>query len=198
MHYEKEHCIFSAVMLVVLLSALSVFAFDSKDEGEANISQIDKFPKNSIERYAYSKAVTNHTSFKDELKKAKNDVVPLSNDEYVTYRTKGSKATGISTNRGVLDSYIYTEAKVVVNRLTGNEARVIDFGAPYASISSYSSEWRGGFNINRVSDTSARFSTTGQFIIHGPGFTVGYSIISVTANTSAVTEVMTLSTTIKW
>lgn len=186
-------------MLVVLLSALSVFAFDSKDEGEANISQIDKFPKNSIERYAYSKAVTNHTSFKDELKKAKNDVVPLSNDEYVTYRTKGSKATGISTNRGVLDSYIYTEAKVVVNRLTGNEARVIDFGAPYASISSYSSEWRGGgFNINRVSDTSARFSTTGQFIIHGPGFTVGYSIISVTANTSAVTEVMTLSTTIKW
>lgn len=186
-------------MLVVLLSALSVFAFDSKDEGEANISQIDKFQKDSIERYAYSKAVTNHTSFKDELKKAKNDVVPLSNDEYVTYRTKGSKATGISTNRGVLDSYIYTEAKVVVNRLTGNEARVIDFGAPYASISSYSSEWRGGgFNVNRVSDTSARFSTTGQFIIHGLGFTVGYSIISVTANTGAVTEVMTLSTTIKW
>lgn len=196
---KKSIAFFSAVMLVVLLSALSVFAFDSKDEGEANISQIDKFPKNSIERYAYSKAVTNHTSFKDELKKAKNDVVPLSNDEYVTYRTKGSKATGISTNRGVLDSYIYTEAKVVVNRLTGNEARVIDFGAPYASISSYSSEWRGGgFNINRVSDTSARFSTTGQFIIHGPGFTVGYSIISVTANTSAVTEVMTFSTTIKW
>lgn len=186
-------------MLVVLLSALSVFAFDSKDEGEANISQIDKFPKNSIERYAYSKAVTNHTSFKDELKKAKTDVVPLSNDEYVTYRTKGSKATGISTNKGVLESYIYTEAKVVVNRLTGRATRVIDFGAPYASISSYSSEWRGGgFNINRVSDTSARFSTTGQFIIHGPGFTVGYSIISVTANTSAVTEVMTLSTTIKW
>lgn len=196
---KKSIAFFSAVMLVVLLSALSVFAFDSKDEGEANISQIDKFQKDSIERYAYSKAVTNHTSFKDELKKAKNDVVPLSNDEYVTYRTKGSKATGISTNRGVLDSYIYTEAKVVVNRLTGNEARVIDFGAPYASISSYSSEWRGGgYNINRVSDTSARFSTTGQFIIHGPGFTVGYSIISVTANTSAVTEVMTLSTTIKW
>lgn len=196
---KKSIAFFSAVMLVVLLSALSVFAFDSKDEGEANISQIDKFQKDSIERYAYSKAVTNHTSFKDELKKAKNDVVPLSNDEYVTYRTKGYKATGISTNRGVLDSYIYTEAKVVVNRLTGNEARVIDFGAPYASISSYSSEGRGGgFNINRVSDTSARFSTTGQFIIHGPGFTVGYSIISVTANTSAVTEVMTLSTTIKW
>lgn len=196
---KKSIAFFSAAMLVVLLSALSVFAFDSKDEGEANISQIDKFQKDSIERYAYSKAVTNHTSFKDELKKAKNDVVPLSNDEYVTYRTKGSKATGISTNRGVLDSYIYTEAKVVVNRLTGNEARVIDFGAPYASISSYSSEWRGGgFNVNRVSDTSARFSTTGQFIIHGPGFTVGYSIISVTANTGAVTEVMTLSTTIKW
>ena len=196
---KKSIAFFSAVMLVVLLSALSVFAFDSKDEGEANISQIDKFQKDSIERYAYSKAVTNHTSFKDELKKAKNDVVPLSNDEYVTYRTKGSKATGISTNKGVLESYIYTEAKVVVNRLTGNEARVIDFGAPYASISSYSSEWRGGgFNVNRVSDTSARFSTTGQFIIHGPGFTVGYSIISVTANTSAVTEVMTLSTTIKW
>lgn len=196
---KKSIAFFSAVMLVVLLSALSVFAFDSKDEGEANISQIDKFQKDSIERYAYSKAVTNHTSFKDELKKAKNDVVPLSNDEYVTYRTKDSKATGISTNRGVLDSYIYTEAKVVVNRLTGNEARVIDFGAPYASISSYSSEWRGGgFNVNRVSDTSARFSTTGQFIIHGLGFTVGYSIISVTANTGAVTEVMTLSTTIKW
>ena len=196
---KKSIAFFSAVMLVVLLSALSVFAFDSKDEGEANITQIDKFQKDSIERYAYSKAVTNHTSFKDELKKAKNDVVPLSNDEYVTYRTKGSKATGISTNRGVLDSYIYTEAKVVVNRLTGNEARVIDFGAPYASISSYSSEWRGGgFNVNRVSDTSARFSTTGQFIIHGLGFTVGYSIISVTANTGAVTEVMTLSTTIKW
>ena len=196
---RKSIAFFSTVMLVVLLSALSVFAFDSKDEGEANISQIDKFPKNSIERYAYSKAVTNHTSFKDELKKAKTDVVPLSNDEYVTYRTKGSKATGISTNRGVLNSYIYTEAKVVVNRLTGRATRVIDFGAPYASISSYSSEWRGGgFNINRVSDTSARFSTTGQFIIHGPGFTVGYSIISVTANTGAVTEVMTLSTTIKW
>lgn len=196
---KKSIAFFTTVMLVVLLSALSVFAFDSQSEGEPNISQIDKFPKNSIERYAYSKAVTNHTSFKDELEKAKTDVVPLSNDEYVTYRTKGSKATGISTNKGVLNSYIYTEAKVVVNRLTGRATRVIDFGAPYASISSYSSEWRGGgFNINRVSDTSARFSTTGQFIIHGPGFTVGYSIISVTANTGAVTEVMTLSTNIKW
>ena len=196
---KKRIAFFTSVMLVVLLSALSVFAFDSQSEGEANISQIDKFPKNSIERYAYSKAVTNHTSFKDELKKARTDVVPLSNDEYVTYRTKGSKATGISTNKGVLNSYIYTEAKVVVNRLTGRVTRVIDFGAPYASISSYSSEWRGGgFNINRVSVTSARFSTTGQFIIHGLGFTVGYSIISVTANTGAVTEVMTLSTTIKW
>lgn len=196
---KRSIAFFATVMLVVLLSALSVFAFDSKNEGEANISQIDKFPKDSIERYAYSKAVTNHTSFKDELQKAKTDAVPLSNDEYVTYRTKGSKATSISTNKGALDSHIYTEAKVVVSRLTGRTTRVIDFGAPYASISSYSSEWRGGgFNINRASDTSARFSTTGQFIIHGPGFTVGHSIISVTVNTGAVTEVMTLSTTIKW
>lgn len=196
---KRSIAFFATVMLVVLLSALSVFAFDSKDEGEANISQIDKFPKNSIERYAYSKAVTNHTSFKDELKKAKTDVVPLSNDEYVTYRTKGSKATSISTNKGALDSYIYTEAKVVVSRLTGRTTRVIDFGAPYASISSYSNEWRGGgFNINRESNTFARFSTTGQFIIHGSGFKLGYSIISVTANTGAVTEVMTLATTIKW
>ena len=196
---KKSIAFLTTVMLVVLLSALSVFAFDSQSEGEANISQIYKFPKDSIERYAYSKAVTNHTSFKDELKNAKTDVVPLSNDEYVTYRTKGSKATGISTNKGVLDSYIYTEAKVVVSRLTGRATRVIDFGAPYASIPSYTNEWRGGgFNINRASDTSARFSTTGQFIIHGPGFTVGHSIISVTVNTGAVTEVMTLSTTIKW
>lgn len=196
---KRSIAFFATVMLVVLLSALSVFAFDSKDEGEANISQIDKFPKDSIERYAYSKAVTNHTSFKDELQKAKTDVVPLSNDEYVTYRTKGSKATSISTNKGALDSHIYTEAKVVVSRLTGRTTRVIDFGAPYASISSYSNEWRGGgFNINRESNTFARFSTTGQFIIHGSGFTVGYSIISVTANTGAVTEVMTLATTIKW
>lgn len=196
---KRSIAFFATVMLVVLLSALSVFAFDSKDEGEANISQIDKFPKDSIERYAYSKAVTNHTSFKAELKKAKTDVVPLSNDEYVTYRTKGSKATSISTNKGALNSYIYTEAKVVVSRLTGRTTRVIDFGAPYASISSYSNEWRGGgFNINRESKTFARFSTTGQFIIYGSGFTVGYSIISVTANTGAVTEVMTLATTIKW
>ncbi len=196
---KRSIAFFATVMLVVLLSALSVFAFDSQSDGEANISQIDKFPKDSIERYAYSKAVTNHTSFTDELKKAKTDVVPLSNDEYVTYRTKGSKATSISTNKGDLDSYIYTEAKVVVSRLTGRTIRVIDFGAPYASISSYSNEWRGGgFNINRESNTFARFSTTGQFIIHGSGFTVGYSIISVTANTGAVTEVMTLATTIKW
>ena len=76
------------VNAVGLGSALSVFAFDSQSEGEPNISQIDKFPKNSIERYAYSKAVTNHTSFKDELEKAKTDVVPLSNDEYVTYKRK--------------------------------------------------------------------------------------------------------------
>ncbi len=196
---KRSIAFFATVMLVVLLSALSVFAFDSQSDGEANISQIDKFPKDSIERYAYSKAVTNHTSFTDELKKAKTDVVPLSNDEYVTYRTKGSKATSISTNKGALDSYIYTEAKVVVSRLTGRTTRVIDFGAPYASISSCSNEWRGGgFNINRESNTFARFSTTGQFIIHGSGFTVGYSIISVTANTGAVTEVMTLATTIKW
>ena len=191
-------CVLSFVLMMTI-TLIPAFATDEEENNTVNISKISMFKKNSIERYAYSMAVKNKTSYKEELKKAENDIIPTAYDEYIAYRTKGGRARNIYTNKGTLGSMIYSEARVVINRTTGRVTRVINFGAPYASINSYSSEWRGGgFNEYRTGDKSVRFSTTGQFIIHGGGFTVGNSIISVTKNFGAVTEVMTLETNIKW
>lgn len=179
----KKAGLFIATMaLVASLSVLCIFAMNFGAKEDRNISETTRCKEDSR-----SQVATMH------------DVATISKDEYVDYSTKGSIAKTLYTNKGDLKAYIYSKAKVAVDKSTGNVKRVIDFGVPYASISSYSTEWRGGeFNVNRVDDTSARFSTTGQFIIHDPGFSVGYSIVSVKPDVGAITETMTLATKIKW
>lgn len=173
---KKASLFITIIILVTSLGVLSIFAMNFGAEEDQNISEVTEYQKES-----------------------KDKVVNISDDEYVDYSTKGSIAKTLYTNKGDLKAYIYSKAKVAVDRSTGKVTRVIDFGVPYASVESYSTEWQGGeFNVNRVDDTSARFSTTGQFIIHDPGFSVGYSIVSVKADVGAITEAMTLATKIKW
>lgn len=84
---------------------------------------------------------------------------------------------------GTFYPMIATEARVVVNIRTGLVTKVEDFGSPYAFVYGQDSSWFCGvFNINKVSDTSARISTTGQFFVNNESLTTGGDIISVAIN----------------
>lgn len=166
---------------------------------DISIDYLKTLPKNSIQRYAYSKALENNTAYDYELKKAKDACVPLSIDEYIDYRTKEATAGTISTNLGTMYPYICSEARVVVNATNGRVVRVEDFGAPYADVYNQNATWTGGgFNIDRQNDTSARFSSTGQFFIDNGNLTVNYDIVSITSNLGGKTRVFTISTYINW
>lgn len=191
------------ILVLVLFTIILVPKFASANykvnSKEMKIEDINNLPENSIERYAYSKAIENCTSFDYELRKEKDTIVPLANDEYVTYRTKTVRAGQINGAGSVFYPIISTEAKVLVNRSSGAAIEVIDFGAPYCGVEDYYANWSGGgFNINRTSSVSARISTTGQFTIDCGSIGIGGDIISWSANIGAKTRVMTISANMRW
>lgn len=191
-----------ALLLVVVICTLHVLpltALASSKQVAVTPEGIDLFPRNSLERYAYSQALAKGTTYEEELAREKNAVVPCSYDEYVKYVTKSQFAGNIRAPEIVFRAMISTEAKVLYSRATGRPKEVLNFGSPYASVGGYGSSWSGGgFNVDRYSSTSARFSTTGQFIIDCGSVSVGLDIISYSTNIGAKTKVLTIATVMNW
>lgn len=80
--------VFTVAMALLLCSSTASFASSTKT---CDIREIDSFPANSMERYAYCKAVENGTTFEYELEKEKESIVPMANDEYVAYVSNEKK-----------------------------------------------------------------------------------------------------------
>lgn len=185
----------AVLLLGIFLISQAVFA--TRDV-KAKASQLERFKQNSMERYVYSKAIANGTSFEQELRKEKSSALPLAKDEYIDYKTKSATVGKIPTNLGILEPIISTEAKVVVHRGTGKIIRVEDFGTPYITTGSSAVVWKSGaFNVHRQSEVCARFSATGQFSINDVPLCVGFDLFPA-GYLNRKTEVMTLSCNLGW
>lgn len=179
---------------------ISMPSFAKEVPANLSYATLHSLKPNSIERYVYAKALAEDKDYKSLLSQEIHDNKLLrAPDEYIDYVTKSVTSGKISTNLGQLSTTITTEAKVVRSRHTGRILRVENFGSPYASVRGYSSDFRhGGFNINRTSPTSARFSATGQFFIDGGSFSVGGDIVSYSVNLGAKTRVLTVVANMSW
>ena len=113
------------------------------------------------------------------------------------YVEKSQWIQDIPTNFGKMDAKITTEAKVLTDQKTGEILQVEDFGNPYISVNNdFLTFDHGGFNINRVSSKSGRFSLTGKFIVTNQVYPVGKDIISYSIHQAS--EPVTIRTTISW
>ncbi len=199
------------ISTMLFVSLLILFGTIINTFGQNNtlnkFEELNEFPENTIERFAKVKSIQNGTSFDFELLKAKEEEKNIlrSYDEEIRYITKGSSARGLVVNvetsgRMNLQVIVYSEARCLVNRVSRRVTRVEDFGNPYISVrGAYRASFEnGGYNINRLSDTKARFSATGEFYITYPTITVGGDIVSIAGDNVGVTNPMTISTSIDW
>lgn len=195
----KKYLALSLSMLLVFVLCAPLCAMAKSETDDAN-AFVSAYPESTMERYVCAKAVQNNTTFEEEMKKELSEVVPLSIDEMIAYRTQSGRAGRIETNLCVLYPVITTEAKVVVNQVTGQVVRVLDFGFPYASVENQDATWNGGgFNVDRLSATSCRISAIGQFFINnGSRLTVGEDILSYPMDLGAKTVVLNIVTRLYW
>lgn len=114
----KKYLALSLSMLLVFVLCAPLCAMAKSETDDANAFVL-AYPESTMERYVCAKAVQNNTTFEEEMKKELSEVVPLSIDEKIAYRTQSGRAGRIETNLSVLYPVITTEAKVVVNQVTG-------------------------------------------------------------------------------
>lgn len=192
MYLKMSKKVRNAILFVSFLFMMSICIPSAKSFDKSELNFLKSLPKDSIERYCYMKSLETGEDFESILEKEKNQTLSL--DEYVDYRTKTATCGTISDGSNhSFTTEISTDMKVLKSRETNRVVQVMDFGNPYCSVRESDSEWSGGgFNINRINETSARISTTGQFLIKSPDLTVGGDIISVTFNLGGKTRVMTL------
>lgn len=187
------------ILCICMLYVLPLTALANSKQVGVTPEGIDLFPRNSLERYAYSQALAKGTTYEEELAKEKHETSPCSPDEYIKYVSKSKVAGNIKAPELSLRAVISTEAKVLCDRATGKAKEVLNFGNPKASVWGYQSTWSGGgFNIDRYDPTTARFSTTGQFIIDSSSLSIGFDIMDYSAELGAKTKVLTIATVMQW
>ncbi|HHX67693.1 MAG: hypothetical protein WAO56_01975 [Miniphocaeibacter sp.] len=209
MKIKNRNLTFSFILIAVIFSLILIeknvvftASEDIQKNSELSLDSILDLLENSIERYAYSQALANNTSYEYELQKEKdfiaNRISPRIGDEYIAYRIVSGKAKEtIKTNSGNIGVTFYTEIRCVVNRRTGRVSNVESWGKPYVTTNDYYKNFQGSdVNINRTGNTSARFSVTGQFYINGGSFSIGGDIIGYSVDLGYVTVVKTYSTQI--
>ena len=190
----------ASIVLCIMMFLIVTIVFE---EPSVHISNIVEMPENTEERFAMSKALQNGTSFKDELEKEnryRQQILLRSNDEYVDYITKGQYSTPVRVNREIVPVKIYTEARCIVSKNSVKVVRVEDFGEPYVDVEKFSdlSFEHGGFNVDRLGDTCARISSTGQIFLKGEVFSVGIDVLSVSFDNIAKSKVQTIFAKINW
>lgn len=204
MSQKKFFTIF--VLVTLLLFNNNVFANDlesqtlqpkekSIDSDVVSAQHLSSIPMNSKERYIYVKALENNISY-DEAKKINDNeesVIPLASDEYISYRTIYTTAnTKLHTVQGYLTINIASELRCIVSRLTSKVVYVESFGSPYAYTNDFFQRFdHGGFTIQRLSDTRARVSATGRFLMD-VSVGVGYDILSGSVNGCLASKTFTI------
>ena len=185
------------ILGILLLIPSSSLAFQYTNE---EIDKLNSLPENTIERYSYNESLVRGENYEDVLKRQLEQVLPMAEDQYVDYVTKSTTASpAVKTNLGSINTIVTTEAMVVRNRSTGRVVSVEDFGNPYVTVAGYGSEWNGSSpNVRRIDSKSARISQTGSLTIHGPSFSTGFDIISVSAATGAKTKPLTVVCRMSW
>lgn len=187
-----------SIVLIFLLGIFFISQFLWTNNGKVKETPWERFPQNSMERYAYSKALINETTLEEELLKEENSRLSLTADEYIDYKTQSVPTESIPTDFGTLHPVISTEVKVVVSRKTGKVVRVEDIGTPHVSVGNDDVTWQGGdFTIDRTGDRDIRLSSTGQFFVHDHSVSVGLDIVSP-KNFVRRTKVMTISCHLGW
>lgn len=159
----------------------------SKEDSRNSIAISNTFQKNT-------------TSLETELEQKDEERSLRLDEESAVYITKSKYITSTKISNTNVCMKILTEARCVVDKDSGKVLFVQDFGKPYIHIDSptYLKFEHGGFNIDRLGDTSARISTTGQFFFNRGGVSVGLDIISLPRHGLIKSEVETLSVKLDW
>lgn len=182
------------IMLTITGSLISgeerVSVVDLKHDSTTAVTKSNTFQKNTI-------------SLEGELKQeaqCKKGMLLKEDDKSVVYITKSKDITPISVSYHNVRVRIFTVARCIVDKDSGKVLLVEDFGKPYIHIDSpaYLKFEHGEFNIDSISDTSARISTTGQFFVDRDGVSVGLDIISLPRHRIIKSEVETLSAKFDW
>lgn len=156
---------------------------DLKSESKLlSVDELHKLPSSSEERYVFLRALENNITFEEaqNIVDREESIIPLAPVEYISYRTFYTTAnTSIrTTNFGYIPIKVASEIRCVVNRLTGKVVYVEEFGSPYAYTNDYFVNFdHGGFTTQRLSDTKARVSATGRFIME-ESVGIGFDIVS--------------------
>ena len=192
-----KNSIIIITMVFIIFCTLGIYSniYANSYNEELTYENLEKLPKDSMERYAFSNAIKNNTSYHEELQKEKSSIVVFASPEYVTYKTKTVKLAEIEQGVGTYVLHITTNAKVLADRRNNRVIQVLDFGNPYISVDHDNATWNtNAISVHRESSLSARFSTTGQLFIQHAQISIG----GVTMPNIEKSKVLTLNKVIRW
>ncbi|MDO5755482.1 MAG: hypothetical protein Q4P28_04550 [Tissierellia bacterium] len=171
------------LILLVLLILLMHRIGTNRKKADFTLEQIQHYPENSMERYAYSKALENLTSMEEEKEKLEEE----EKTKEIQFQTIQENVGTLETNLGTFETILNIEEKRTISKDSQEEVE----RSIHGWIKDEDSHWQGGgFTLNEEGG-GVRISSTGQFVFYKDGIQGGKDIETVKGN-KALTKVMTI------